>query len=134
LTLFRPCATTIAHGKPKPTKARTGKSRNRQSRRLLLIFLDSFVPFGKPRATHSLFGAPSELWSVEGRADMQHRSHPEPWYFVPVKPGSDASFRRWNVVIISMLAALVLGLLLTAALPQPPGSTVHKAPTKIHNV
>jgi hypothetical protein len=64
---------------------------------------------------------------------MQHRnSDPQPWFIVPVKPGADSNFRRWNVVIISILAALVLGLFLAAISPQPQGTAHHKAPAKIH--
>jgi hypothetical protein len=64
---------------------------------------------------------------------MQHRnSDPQPWFIVPVKPGADAKFRRWNLVIISILAALVLGLFLAAISPQTPGTAHHKAPAKIH--
>jgi hypothetical protein len=65
---------------------------------------------------------------------MQRRNFdPQPWYIVPVKPGAEASFRRWNFVIISILAALVLGLFLAAIFPQaPPGSAHHKAPTRVH--
>jgi hypothetical protein len=60
------------------------------------------------------------------------KSDPQPWFIIPVKPGADLTFRRWNFVIISILAALVLGLLLAAISPQTPGTAHHKAPTKIH--
>jgi hypothetical protein len=64
---------------------------------------------------------------------MQHRnSDPQLWCIVPVKPGAEASFRRWNFVIISILAALVLGLFLAAIFPRAPGSAHHKPPTKTH--
>ena len=56
----------------------------------------------------------------------------DPWYIVPVKPGADATFRRWNVVIISILAVLVLGISLALIIPQPTGSAAHRAPGKIH--
>lgn len=36
------------------------------------------------------------------------------WHLVPAKPGADANVRRWNAVIITILAALVLGLFLAA--------------------
>lgn len=55
------------------------------------------------------------------------------WYLMPVTPGNGRSFRRWDVTIIVMLAALVLGLLLTAVVPPTPGGTAHKAPSKIHH-
>lgn len=66
---------------------------------------------------------------------MQHwKPDPEPWYIVPVKPGSDASFRRWNFVIISILAALVLALFVAVIVPQAPSSAAHKVPGKVHHV
>jgi len=46
---------------------------------------------------------------------MQHRHYdPYVWHFVPVKPGAEARSRQWNFVIIAILAALVLGLFLSA--------------------
>jgi len=66
---------------------------------------------------------------------MLHRnSDPEPWYIIPVKPGAEESFRRWNLVIISILAALVLGFLLAAVVPQTPGNVTHKVPSKLEHV
>ena len=66
---------------------------------------------------------------------MQHwKPDPEPWYIVPVKPGAEASFRRWNFVIISILAALVLALFVAVIVPQAPPSTAHKVPSKVHHV
>jgi hypothetical protein len=63
---------------------------------------------------------------------MQHyNSDPQPWYIVPVKPGADAQSRRWNLVIISILAALVLGFFFALIIPET-GNTAHKAPGKIH--
>lgn len=66
---------------------------------------------------------------------MQHwKSDPEPWYIVPVKPGAEASFRRWNFVIIAILAALVLALFVAVIVPQAPSSAAHKLPSKVHHV
>ena len=46
---------------------------------------------------------------------MQQRHHdPYVWHFVPVKPGAEARSRQWNFVIITILAALVMGLFLSA--------------------
>ena len=68
-------------------------------------------------------------------------SDPEPWYIVPVKPGAEVSFRRWNFAIISILAALVLAMFVAVIVPQAPGSTSHQAPgsaahqaSKVHHV
>lgn len=66
---------------------------------------------------------------------MQRRNFdPEPWYIVPVKPGAEEGFRRWNFVIITILAALVLGLFLAAIFPQASGSATHKASSKMEHV
>lgn len=63
-------------------------------------------------------------------------SDPQPWYIVPVKLGAEASFRRWNFVIISILAALVLALFVAVIVPQVPTSATHahKAASKVHHV
>jgi len=55
---------------------------------------------------------------------MQRNNDPdqERWFFVPVQPGTTASLRRWDVVIISLLSLLVLGLLLVAIIPQKASS------------
>jgi hypothetical protein len=65
---------------------------------------------------------------------MQLRnSDPQRWYLVPVNPGAEASFRRWNLVIILFLAMLVLGLFLPAIVPQrgSRASATSKVPLKI---
>lgn len=61
-------------------------------------------------------------------------SDPEPWYIVPIKPGADASFRRSNLVIICILAAVVLGLSVAAIFPRATGSPVHKVRSHIEHV
>jgi hypothetical protein len=38
------------------------------------------------------------------------------WNLIPMAPGSSASFRRWNIVIISILASLVFGILIATIL------------------
>jgi hypothetical protein len=55
------------------------------------------------------------------------------WHFVPVQPGIEASFRRWNVVIIVFLAMLVLGLFTLALVPQARTavSVASKVPVKM---
>jgi hypothetical protein len=66
---------------------------------------------------------------------MQHwDSDPQPWYLVPVKPGAEAGFRRWNLIIIFILAALVLAILVAAVVPQPSGSTTYKASGQLQHV
>jgi hypothetical protein len=47
----------------------------------------------------------------------RHDPNSELWHFLPPDPVSEASFRGWNIVIISILGALVLGLLLLAVVP-----------------
>jgi serine protease Do len=39
------------------------------------------------------------------------------WHFAPVKPGMEASFRRWNIGLISMLTFTVLGVFMIAVVP-----------------
>jgi len=67
---------------------------------------------------------------------MKHwNSDAQSWHLVPVKLGAQRGHRRWDVTIILILVALVLGLLLTAVVQQQmPGSTAHKVPSKIHHV
>jgi S1-C subfamily serine protease len=40
-----------------------------------------------------------------------------------MEPRRNASFRRWNIVIISILAALVLGVFIAAVVPRLEGNT-----------
>jgi serine protease Do len=47
---------------------------------------------------------------------------PRPYFLMPVKASTEASFRRWNKVIIVMLGMLVVGLLVVAFVP-PAGSS-----------
>ena len=66
---------------------------------------------------------------------MKHSTYdPRPWYLVPLKPGGERGVRRWDVAIITMLAVLVLGLLLSAVVQPMPGGTAHKVPSKVHHV
>jgi serine protease Do len=41
-------------------------------------------------------------------------SSPERWNLIAPEPGSDASFRRWNIAIISFLAFFVIGVFVSA--------------------
>jgi hypothetical protein len=69
------------------------------------------------------------------RKYSSRESEPQTWYFVPAEHGdltkSVVSFRLWNVVIITILGMMVLGLMLFAIVPPPPAhsSTAH-APHK----
>ncbi|MGB7844179.1 MAG: DegQ family serine endoprotease [Candidatus Acidiferrum sp.] len=59
--------------------------------------------------------------------------NPLPYFLIPVKASTEASFRRWNQVLIAILGMLVLGILLVAIVP-PAGSTsssASKVPLKI---
>lgn len=48
----------------------------------------------------------------------RHSSNPLPYFLVPVKPGTEAEFRRWTYLIVSTLGILVLGLLSVAFVAQ----------------
>jgi lipopolysaccharide export LptBFGC system permease protein LptF len=39
---------------------------------------------------------------------------PPRWHLIPAEPGSDANVSRWNIVIISILASLVISVLVVA--------------------
>jgi hypothetical protein len=66
---------------------------------------------------------------------MRHwNSDRQPWHLLPFMPGIDRGLRRWDFVIISILAALVLSLLLTAVVQETPGGTAQKIPSKVHHV
>ena len=81
------------------------------------------------------FSAPEPRFVRQNGAVMQRWSpDPERWYILPVRPGMQASCHRWNAVIISILAVLVLGLLFASAISQAPDSTAHKVVSKIHHV
>jgi len=58
-----------------------------------------------------------------------HNSHPTPWRFVPVALGDDAHVRRVNIIIMSILAFLVVGLFLALLVP-PLGSSSSAARNK----
>lgn len=60
-------------------------------------------------------------------------SDPQRWNFIPGKPGANRSFRRTNLIVISFLAMLVLGLFLAAIAPQlgSGASATSKVPLKI---
>jgi len=41
-----------------------------------------------------------------------------PYFLIPVKASQEASFRRWNRILMVMLGLLVVGLLLIAFVPE----------------
>lgn len=51
------------------------------------------------------------------------RYGPPQWSFTAPTPGTEARFRRWNIVLIVILAFFVLGVFLVAKAPEP-GSNV----------
>jgi hypothetical protein len=48
---------------------------------------------------------------------------PQRWHFAQVPPDVVARFRRWNVVMIAILAFIVLGLIVAANVPNPWNNT-----------
>jgi serine protease Do len=60
-------------------------------------------------------------------------SEPLLWHFIPVKPGMEVNFRRWNIALISILTMLVLGVFVIAIVPQSAhsASAANKVPLKI---
>lgn len=64
---------------------------------------------------------------------MQRRdSGPITWYCTQLRPGIVASFRRWNIVIISVLLFLVAGLTVAAIVSGfERAATVTKHPSRM---
>jgi len=66
---------------------------------------------------------------------MPRRRHYDnlPWCIVPVKPGVVSSFRRWNVVLIFILAFFVIGAFVMTMTPEPghAAAAAHKVALKI---
>lgn len=60
---------------------------------------------------------------------------PRPYFLIPVKASTQASFRRWNQVLIALLGMLVAGLLLIAFVPEAGSrsSAASRVPLKIDN-
>jgi len=46
------------------------------------------------------------------------RRNARPYFLIPVKASQEASFRRWNRILMVMLGLLVVGLLLIAFVPE----------------
>jgi len=70
----------------------------------------------------------------------REKGEPEFFYFLPVQPGIESSFRRWNLVVICLLALLVLGVfvagwgseVLHGSIANVPPQVVHHAATTVH--
>jgi len=66
---------------------------------------------------------------------MPRRIHYDslPWCLVPVKPGIEKSFRRWNVVLIFILTFFVIGAFVMTMTPESghAAAGAHKVPLKI---
>jgi len=59
---------------------------------------------------------------------FEHRA----WFIVPVRPGMERGYRRWNIVLISALAFIVIGVFVMTLTPELGHATsgtsgVHKA-------
>ncbi len=68
------------------------------------------------------------------RSPMRSRSSgPVDWYPTQVPPGFHASFRRWNTVIISILAFVVIGMFIATIVPRVEShvSATSEVPLKI---
>ena len=61
-------------------------------------------------------------------------SDPPQWHFVPVPPGTEARFRRWNMIMIAILAFIVLGLLAVASIPHKHSPVQGSQPTHPANL
>jgi hypothetical protein len=58
---------------------------------------------------------------------------PPRWHFVQVPPDVVARFRRWNVVMIAILAFIVLGLIVAASVPNPWNNTTTTSTVPLKN-
>ena len=67
------------------------------------------------------------------------RDQPEFWFLLPPEPGIEVSFRRWNVVLITLLLFLALGVFVAGFGSEPrAGSAASKTssgptPTVAHS-
>lgn len=62
---------------------------------------------------------------------------PDVWYLIPAQPENvataEASFRRWNLVITTILGMIIVGLFMLAIIPKSNnGSAAQHAPAVIH--
>lgn len=53
------------------------------------------------------------------------RYGPPRWSFVPPAPGIEAKFRRWNIVLIVILAFFAFGLFVIVKAPPPASKALH---------
>ena len=64
---------------------------------------------------------------------MKHWDYdPQAWQLVPVKPGAARDFRRWDFTIISILAALALGLVAGTSWPERLADAVALSAASVH--
>jgi len=101
--------------------------------------LSSAIQEGRPippRFTCEGANISPEFYWVEARKEtksfvliLHDRDAPrdKPWHFVPMKPGSSDTLGRVEIVVISILAMLVLGLLAVAFVQRRYG---RQAPTR----
>jgi len=73
-------------------------------------------------------------------APRSKKKDPEIWFFLPAQPGIETSFKRWNLVVISLLVLLVLGIFvaglgseaLHGPLTSAPSQVVHHHTPIVH--
>jgi hypothetical protein len=53
--------------------------------------------------------------------DFDHR----PWFIVPVRPGMEKNYWRWNVALISALLFIVLGVFVMTMTPELSRASAH---------
>ena len=69
------------------------------------------------------------MQGADDREELRRRRKaygPPPWSLRPPAPGIEKRFRRWNVVLIAILAFFVLGMFVLAKAPAP-SMTAHSA-------
>lgn len=66
----------------------------------------------------------AQLWSRGGFKVRIHDFEPNFWHLLAAEPGIEASFKRWNLIVITVLVFLVLGVFVAGL-----GSEVLTSPT-----
>jgi serine protease Do len=65
--------------------------------------------------------------------DFEH----QPWFLVPVRPGAEMNFRRWNLWMISALIFVVIGVFVMTTTPElghAAASGMHRVALSMHKV
>lgn len=62
--------------------------------------------------------------------DFDHR----PWFVVPVRPGAEKSWRRWNYALIAALAFIVIGIFAMTVTSEFEASASNTRPVAAHSV